>query len=348
MKIAHIINSNSYSGLENVVCSIMEYFKKEYKDFEMIYVTQDGPIIKTLKEKNMDYYIIENMNKRSIKRFIEQWKPDILQAHDYTASVICALATKKIPVINHLHNNSPWIKKFCPYSIFYLYAGRKAKKILTVSSSIQEEYIFSNWIKNKIEVVGNPVSRIKILDRVQESDYQKVYDICCVGRLTEAKNPKMFLEVLRKIKEEQKDIKAIWVGDGELYEEIISYRDKLELTDNIEFVGFQENPYLYMAKSKIFVLTSKWEGFGLVAFEALSLGLPCVVSKVGGLVNIVDDSCGKLCEKEEDFIKQILKVLRESDYYHKLSKNAIIKSEQLDNTEEYMKKMYNLYKKIGE
>ena len=348
MKIAHIINSNSYSGLENVVCNIIDNFRKEYKDFEMIYVTQDGPIVKILQDKNINYYVIEKMNKKSVRKFIAQWKPDILQAHDYTASVICALTTEKLPIINHLHNNAPWIKKLCPYSISYLYAGRKAKKILTVSNSIQEEYIFSNAIKDKIEVIGNPVSKNKILERVEESDYQKKYDICCVGRLTEAKNPKMFLEVVSKVKKERKDIKAVWVGNGELYKEMISYRDKLELTGNVEFVGFQENPYTYMAKSKMFVLTSKWEGYGLVAFEALSLGLPCIVSKVGGLVNIVDDSCGKLCETEEEFTKQILKVLTDSDEYERLSKNASKKAEQLDNTQEYMKKMYDLYQEIGE
>lgn len=348
MKIAHIINSNSYSGLENVVCNIIDDFKKEYKDFEMIYVTQDGPIVKILQDKNINYYVIEKMNKKSVRKFIAQWKPDILQAHDYTASVICALTTKKLPIINHLHNNAPWIKKLCPYSISYLYAGKRAKKILTVSSSIQEEYIFSNAIKDKIEVIGNPVSKDKILEKVKENDYQKKYDICCVGRITEAKNPKMFLEVVSKVKNERKDIKAVWVGTGELYEEMISYRDKLELTENVEFVGFQENPYTYMAKSKMFVLTSKWEGYGLVAFEALSLGLPCIVSKVGGLVNIVDDSCGKLCETEEEFTKQILKVLTDSDEYERLSKNASKKAEQLDNTQEYMKKMYDLYQEIGE
>ncbi len=317
MKIAHIINSNSYSGLENVVCNIIDNFRKEYKDFEMIYVTQDGPIVKILQDKNINYYVIEKMNKKSVRKFIAQWKPDILQAHDYTASVICALTTEKLPIINHLHNNAPWIKKLCPYSISYLYAGRKAKKILTVSNSIQEEYIFSNAIKDKIEVIGNPVSKNKILERVEESDYQKKYDICCVG-------------------------------SGELYEEMISYRDKLKLTENVEFVGFQENPYTYMAKSKMFVLTSKWEGYGLVAFEALSLGLPCIVSKVGGLVNIVDDSCGKLCETEEGFTKQILKVLTDSDEYERLSKNASKKAEKLDSTQEYMKKMYDLYQEIGE
>ena len=70
--------------------------------------------------------------------------------------------------------------------------------------------------------------------------------------------------------------------------------------------------------------------------------------KVGGLVNIVDDSCGKLCATEEEFTKQILKVLTDSDEYERLSKNASEKAEKLDNTQGYIKKMYDLYQEIGE
>ena len=135
-KVAHIINSKIYSGLENVVCTIMEYFRENYKDIDMVYVTQDGPIVDVLKEKKLNYYIIDKMNTKNINKLIKEYKPDILHAHDFTASVICALTNTKIPIVNHLHNNSPWIKKINKNSLAYLYAGIKAKKILTGSSSI--------------------------------------------------------------------------------------------------------------------------------------------------------------------------------------------------------------------
>ena len=77
----------------------------------MVYVTQDGPIVDVLKEKKLNYYIIDKMNTKNINKLIKEYKPDILHAHDFTASVICALTNTKIPIVNHLHNNSPWIKK---------------------------------------------------------------------------------------------------------------------------------------------------------------------------------------------------------------------------------------------
>lgn len=342
-KVAHIINSKIYSGLENVVCTIMEYFKENYKDIDMVYVTQDGPIVEVLKEKKLNYYIIDKMNTKNINKLIKEYKPDVLHAHDFTASVICALTSTRIPIINHLHNNSPWIKKINKNSLAYLYAGIKAKKILTVSPSIENEYVFSKFIKNKIEMIGNPVSRKKILDMVSEDDYRKVYDICCIGRLSEAKNPIMFLNVISEIKQTHSNIKSVWVGDGELMKTVQDVRDNLGLTENVTLVGYKKNPYKFLAASKIFLMTSKWEGYGLAAFEALALGVPCVVSNVGGLPDIVDESCGYICHNVKDYSTECSELLENQKKYISKSINALKKSEKLDNCCKYMKKLYEIY-----
>ena len=146
---------------------------------------------------------------------------------------------------------------------------------------------------------------------VSKNDYKKKYDICCVARLTEQKNPMKFLDVLYSIKKSKSDVKAVWVGEGSLEVEVKKRIYELGLADNVEMVGFQKNPYKYMACSKIFMLTSDWEGYGLVAFEALTLGLPCIVSNVGGLPKIVDDSCGMLCNKAGDFVHEAIELLND-------------------------------------
>ena len=339
-RIAHIINSNIYSGLENVVCTIMHQLQDE---FEMIYVTQDGPIIKVLEEKGIPYFVIKKMSINEIKKFILKWSPDVLHAHDYTASVICALSNSQLPIINHLHNNSPWLKKMGINSFAYLYAGLKANNILTVSDSVGKEFIFSKFIKNKIKVVGNPVSRKNILNNINQGQYTKKYDICCVGRLTRQKNPMRFIRIVEILVKTYPQIKVVWVGDGELKSDILKEVKKIKLEENISFVGFQKNPYIYMVQSKFFMLTSAWEGYGLVAFEALTLGLPAVVSNVGGLVDVVDDKCGLLCETDEDFIREIDRLLTSNCYLEDKSLKAVEKSKSLENITEYMSTLGGIY-----
>ena len=314
-KIFFIMSTNDYSGAEAVNFSIIENLKEKY---DFYWVSKKGKINNFLKEANIRWIEIKSLSISEIKRIVKENKPDILHATDFKASVICALANTKVFLIEHLHNNAPWLKKIGINSCAFLYAGLKANKILTVSESIEKEYIFSRYIRNKIECIDNPISRKKILSKVTNLNCEKIYDICCVARLTKLKNPYKFLNILSEIKKEKKDIKAVWVGDGELKDNILRKAIELNLNNNIVFVGFQKNPYIYMASSKIFMLTSNWEGYGLVAFEALTLGLPCVVSNVGGLPNVVDNECGKLCNSEEEFIKEINTLLKNNTIYNEI------------------------------
>lgn len=339
-KIFFIVNTSEFSGAESVNFSIIEGLKKKY---DFYWVSKSGNINKFLAESNINWIEIKKLSVKEIKRIIKEYKPDILHATDFRASVICSLLNTKIPVIAHLHNNSPWLKKFCINSFSFLYAGIKVNKILTVSSSIEKEFIFSKFIKNKITCIGNPVSRNKILKKVTQNDYNKIYDICCVARLTEQKNPKRFIKIIYELKKKNNDIKVVWVGSGELLNECLELCKKYKLENNIKFVGFQKNPYKYMASSKIFMLTSSWEGYGLVVFEALTFGLPCVVSNVGGIVDIVTNECGKLCISDEEYLNCIENLLMNKMKYEKFSSEAIKRSIVLDNFDEYINYIDKVY-----
>ena len=342
-KVFFIMSTDDYSGAEAVNFSIIENLKEKY---DFYWVSKRGKINNFLKEKNIKWIEIKKLSISEIRRIIKDYKPDILHATDYKASVICSITKGGIPLIEHLHNNAPWIKKICINSIAFLFAGLRANKILTVSKSIENEYIFSKFLKNKIECIDNPISRDRVLENVHKGDFEKKYDICCVARITFPKKPQKFVDIIYEIKKKNKNIKCVWVGDGELKKDILEYAKEKGVNNNIEFVGFKKNPYIYMAQAKTFLLTSEWEGFGLVAFEALTLGLPCVVSNVGGLPAIVDDSCGKLCESVKDFTKEINMLLNNKEYYREKSNCAIIKSKELDNYKKYCCGLDTIYKTI--
>ena len=327
----------------NDAITIIDSLKKKY-NFD--YCSFNGNTKDILNEHKINFICINKFNPKSIKKIIREGKYDIIHAHDYKASCMCALVKGKTKLIMHLHNNSPWLKKVCFNSFAILFAAFRAEKILTVSESIEDEYIFSRFIDKKIVCIDNPISRGKILPMVSKNDYQKKYDICCVARLTEQKNPMKFLDVLYSIKKSKSDVKAVWVGEGSLEVEVKKRIYELGLADNVEMVGFQKNPYKYMACSKIFMLTSDWEGYGLVAFEALTLGLPCIVSNVGGLPKIVDDSCGMLCNKAGDFVHEAIELLNDSNKYVSKSKNAVKKSKKIENIVTYINKIDDIYSNL--
>lgn len=347
-KILFLLNTNSYSGAENVVIQIIENIRDT--NFEMIYVSKEGPIRKYLENKRIRFLAIKNMNPIEINRIIYQEKPDIVHANDFRASIMVAINGWKLPIISHLHNNVPWMKKYHLYAFLYLLTSVCYRKILIVSPSILEEYVFGNWIRKKTIIVNNPINLKKFQEYKQAYDfhYKKVYDIGFLGRLTSQKNPFRFIEIIVGLKKIIPLLKIIMIGDGELRKECERKIEALYLKENITILGFQENPYQYLYQCKVLCMPSKWEGFGLAAVEALAFHIPVVATKVGGLPLIVDNSCGRLCTTNKEFIDEIYKLLTDENYYLDKQENARKKALQLDNIEEYMSNLKQLYNQIME
>jgi len=113
--------------------------------------------------------------------------------------------------------------------------------------------------------------------RVKKADDQ--YDVIFVGRLIREKNVNLLLEALMKVKKNIPDISMLIVGDGPEKNQLKKLAFELGLSKNVTFMEFRESHdeiLSYMKSSKIFVLPSKREGFGIVALEANASGLPVV------------------------------------------------------------------------
>ena len=175
MRIMHVLNTGGYSGAENVVITIINEMKNNN---EIIYVSPDGKIREYLEENNIKFIPVKKVSIKEINRVKKEFKPDIIHAHDFSASVICSIIAGKTKMISHIHCNPLWIKKVNLYSILFLFLGIKTSKILTVSNALEQEYVFSKFLKNKIICVKNPVDTESILKKVNIKEAIKEYDIC--------------------------------------------------------------------------------------------------------------------------------------------------------------------------
>lgn len=339
MKVLHVLNTNSYSGAENVAITIINHMS----NVESIYLSLNGPISEILKKNNIQHYAVDKLSIKSLKKAIRELKPDIIHAHDYTASILCALCFPKAKIISHIHNNSPWIKSYGIYSWAYLFSSFFYKKILTVSDSIEKEYVFGKFIKNKIECIGNPTDIELIHQKAIEYTIDKKYDLIFLGRLTAPKNPKLLLEVFNDLILKRPNISIAVVGAGDQFESFNESIHKNNLQDNIEMYGFMENPYPVLNASKIMILPSKWEGYGLVAVESLSLGIPVICSGAGGLKNIVNSSCGKICKNKDDYVQEIIELLDNEQEYAPKSNKAKERAKVYGNIQGYISKIRNVY-----
>lgn len=342
MRVVHVLSTGGYSGAESVVIRII----KNMKNVDSVYVSPKGIITDILNDNDISYYCIDRLNRSELSRMVDALKPDIIHAHDFTAGFFSVLMNRHIPIINHLHHNAPWQRKINLRSALYFFIVNNIDRILVVSESIINDSIFGSKIKGKVDVVGNPIDTKEIIEKSEKADTLFETDVLFCGRLAEAKNPIAFIEIICRLKKKYPDIKAGIVGDGELRDEVVSKIDQYHLENNVLMFGFLDNPYGMLRKSKVVCMPSKWEGYGMAAVEALTLGTPVVASPVGGLPGIIDNSCGALCSDYNEFVNEISSLISDENKHKEQSKAAIKKSKEFDNINEYSNHLKVVYEDL--
>ncbi len=153
--------------------------------------------------------------------------------------------------------------------------------------------------------------------------------IVACGRLVKQKGFNVLIEAMSKLSSE---IKLILVGDGSEKDNLIQQISNLNLQGRIDLVGYDRNPYRYIAKSDAFVMPSLWEGLPIVLLEALSIGIPIIASDcpTGPKEILNNGECGLLVEaNNSDLLAQAIEQLVfNASLSQKLSMCAIANSEK--------------------
>ncbi len=268
--ILHILSTNRFSGAENVAVGLI-------RENGGVYCSPDGDIRKALKECDVKYIAVNKLTIGQMKSVIGSVRPDIIYAHDFRASLLMGcFYGKKYNVVSYIHQNPDWLDRASLRAFLYKMVMNNFKKIIVVSDNIGERKLFKGSIQNKVIVQYNKVEKTRVLELAGEHIEQE-YDFCFVGRMQDIKQPELFVDLIARIKESKPNIKAVMVGDGVLYDQVIEKIQAMNVKKNIDMVGFQKNPYKYINASKILVIVSKSEGLPMVALEAICIG-KCVLS----------------------------------------------------------------------
>jgi glycosyltransferase involved in cell wall biosynthesis len=141
-------------------------------------------------------------------------------------------------------------------------------------------------------VLANPVD----LDRVRMAAASPIDEqvlppgdgplIVAAGRLAEAKNYPLMIEALAVVRQ-QIPARLCILGQGELERDLRTLIAGRGLADAVSLAGFQPNPWQYIARARVFLLTSRYEGFGNVLIEAMACGVPVVATASAGTSDIV-------------------------------------------------------------
>jgi glycosyltransferase involved in cell wall biosynthesis len=205
-----------------------------------------------------------------------------------------------------------------PLALLVKYALSSKKKILTVSK-YAENKILQIWFHKRIKMSHvNYIHNATVAPKKLDYDGQfPVKTVLTMGHLVEYKNPKLWLRIAREVIRTLKrgTVRFVWLGQGPLYNDCIEYLTEAE-KDSIIFFGYCANPQKYLCEAKVYFQPSLIESHGLAVVEAMSYGVPCVVSRIGGLPESVSDGQnGYIVDlnNENDIITKIIKLLEDDE-----------------------------------
>lgn len=340
-KILYLLSSNTFSGAENVICTIINNLDEQY---DAAYCSPFGPIESIINNRGIKYIGIPKINCKNLKKIIKEYKPDIIHANDYKSSVIAALSGFKGTIISHLHSNCEFSKTWNLKTLIYNYTISRYSKIIGVSDKVYEDAIFREKMKNKYITIYNYINEKEIIEKSNQFLPEEEYDLFFLGRLNEEKNPQMYIEIINRLKEDFKqDISCVMIGDGNLRDKCRETINKYNLQDNITMTGFLENPYPIIKNCKIGILPSKWEGFGLAVVESMILKKPVLNSGVGGLKEICANNNEFICENDYQYIEKIKRMLNDNKYYEDLVSKTVSITKKFTNKEKYIKELEKVY-----
>ncbi|EOU1110683.1 glycosyltransferase [Clostridium perfringens] len=206
--------------------------------------------------------------------------------------------------------------------------------IIPISNATEKsiENLYPDF-KDKIIKIYNGYEFEKILtfkDEKIKFNKENQYILIAVGRLVKQKNFLFLIDVAKKLKEKNVDFKLLIIGEGEEREKIEEKIKKYNLYNNVELLGYINNPYPYFKKADLFCLTSEAEGFPTVIVESMILGCPFVSTKVAGVDELSSNNeCGIVLESDANIISDKIKeLLNDSDLRKKMSLNCVKKARE--------------------
>ncbi len=162
---------------------------------------------------------------------------------------------------------------------------RRADAIIGVSTGVAHDLETTLRLRpGSVTAVHNPVDVARIqkgLHQAVPSELEEAFSslprpiIITVGRLVEQKAHLDLLDAFAGLPKAMQGSLVI-LGDGPLRPELVEQSQRLQLSDRLWMPGFVANPWWFVARSDAFVLSSHWEGFGLVLVEALACGKPVI------------------------------------------------------------------------
>ncbi len=294
-KVALFLPSLRGGGAERVMVNLARGFSEKGLDVDLVLAKAEGPY---LSEVPAGVRVIDLHSSRvlaslpNLIHYLRRERPQaILSAMDH-ANIVAIWARKlarvQSRVVVTVHNtlsrattNSDNFRgRLMPCLIRMFYPWADA--VVAVSGGVAEDLAKATGLpQEQIRVIYNPVVTPEILEKAEEPLNHTWFApgeppvILSAGRLTKQKDYPTLIRAFAMVRRER-PARLMILGEGEERPKLEALIQELGLDEDVSLPGFVDNPYAYMARSAVFVLSSAWEGLPTVLIEAMAVGTPVV------------------------------------------------------------------------
>ena len=301
MKIIFVITGLGLGGAERVVSDLADQMFSKGHQVKIAYLT--GPIVTKPKSNSIEiiYLGLESLMdfpKASIKyrKLVKRFKPDIIHSHMVHANIFTRLnrIVSKVPrLICSAHSNNEGGKY---RMLAYRLTHHLADYTTNVSKNACDSFIKLNAIPNNdIHVMYNGIDFKKFMFNIKDNIHHNCKkNLIAIGRFHDAKDYpnliKAYSIVLKNCNNLNVHLKIVGQTDEFIYPKVqkLIYENNLE--NKIQIMGKRDDIPQLLSQADFLILSSKYEGFGLVIAEAMACGCFVIATDCGGTAEIMGNT----------------------------------------------------------
>lgn len=357
MKVALVIQHGKIGGIEQHVLTLAKGLKKNGLTPIVVMLFSGGPMIELFETEEIDYIILNGKHGHDIGmmfrfiQFLKTEKPDIVHMHAVT--LMGAFAMKivpKIPLIITEHMAK--VGRDIPLKTKLIYAvlHARASQIIAVSESTKQSLVnFNPSIAQKILTMYNgiEVTSADTVNLKKDLPINTQYIVGAVGRLDVGKGWDNFIQAAALVNKQLADCHFVIVGDGPLRKELEALAVKLEVHDNIHFLGFRNDVRSVLKSLDLYLLLSEYEACPLSLLEAMAEKIPVSgFLPIGGVSEINAEIYPLLKDRNtEVLVEQIIDMLLLKNNINEMTNKAYERITNMFNSTKMLEQVLEIYKR---
>ena len=344
LRVLHIIGGGEFGGAERHILNLCASLDPRKAAITVVCLFEE-PFARMAKETGVNVLVVPMRHKLDLGTLtrltdvIKRNRPDLVHTHGVRANLLGRLAAKMAGVNKIVTTVHSLLVR--DYPDFWSRLANSWTERLTrgltdhfiaVSQGLKNALVEDGMPENKITVIYNGLDLVRFKPCLPPGTYRRWlgYDervplVAIVARLHSVKGHNYFLQAAVEVLKVISKVRFLVVGTGPDEPMLKEMTNKLGLQEVVNFTGFISDIPDLMADMDVLVIPSLWEGFGLTAIEAMTVGLPVVATEVGGLPEVVRPGETGILVPPADAVslaKGILWVLQHSKEAGQMAENA--------------------------